>query len=204
MAPGQPVAAVEDVAGIEVTASGRDWVGNPEVTTYVTPIRLQIDNKGKVPLRVRYSEIAVITGSGLRHSALPPMEVTGTVEQQVAVRTDVVHPGFYHRHFRVAPYYRDLYPDLDYYPDTFAYDPYYNDYYYQYWQTVGLPTERMIELALPEGVVEPGGEVSGWVYVELIDPKVESATFRMDLVNADTGRLFGEIKIPFLVQKARV
>ena len=110
-------------------------------------------------------------------------------------------PRFHHHGFYVAPYYRKVYPSVHSYARPFAHDPHYHAHYYSYWRTVDLPTTRMRELALPEGVVEPGGSVSGWMYFERVDPDDRSATFRMDLVDAESAREIGMITIPFAVEK---
>lgn len=45
-----------------------------------------------------------------------------------------------------------------------------------------LPTERMIRRALPEGVLEPGGAVAGFLYFDEVDDETRRITFEADLV----------------------
>ena len=60
-----------------------------------------------------------------------------------------------------------------------------------------LPTGAMVQKALPEGVLEPGGRVTGFLYFEDIDVgKDDRATFVTDLVNASGGETVGAIRIP--------
>ena len=60
-----------------------------------------------------------------------------------------------------------------------------------------LPTGDMVQKALPEGVLEAGGRVTGFLYFEDIDVgKDDTATFVTDLVNASNGETVGAIRIP--------
>jgi hypothetical protein len=60
-----------------------------------------------------------------------------------------------------------------------------------------LPTADMIHKALPEGVLEPGGKVTGFLYFEDVKTdKNDKATFTTDLVNAATGEPVASIRIP--------
>jgi hypothetical protein len=50
--------------------------------------------------------------------------------------------------------------------------------------------------ALPEGVLDPGGSVTGFLYFEDIDPGDDkTATFTTDPAEASTGRIVGAIRI---------
>ena len=54
--------------------------------------------------------------------------------------------------------------------------------------------------ALPQGVVESGGEVSGFIYFEKVDPEERRVRFRLDLAEAEEGTIFGTATIPFRVE----
>lgn len=54
-----------------------------------------------------------------------------------------------------------------------------------------------MQKALPEGVLEAGGKVTGFLYFEEIDVGPdETATFTTVLVNASNGETVGAIRIP--------
>jgi hypothetical protein len=58
-----------------------------------------------------------------------------------------------------------------------------------------LERRERLYRALPEGVLEPGGRVTGFLYFEDIDVgKDDKATFVTDLVNASTGQTVGAIR----------
>jgi hypothetical protein len=59
----------------------------------------------------------------------------------------------------------------------------------------------MLEQALPEGVVESDGSVSGFLYFPAVGKREEQVTFEMKLVDAKTAETFGTARIPFLVKR---
>jgi hypothetical protein len=57
----------------------------------------------------------------------------------------------------------------------------------------------MLDRALPDGVVEPGGRVGGFLYFQRLE-RPGPFTFSVDLVDAKTGQRFGAITIPFVAE----
>lgn len=196
------VAGLEDAAqatvqGVRVVARAAPWPGPVAIDREVTPLKVRIDNIGPTPLRVRYNEFALVAPDGTSFAALPLARIEG----EVAVRTRTYGaPGFYHRGFAVAPYYAPFYPGIDPYPGYFGPDRYYYDTYYRYWEDVELPTTAMEQRVVPEGVIDPGGSLEGWLFFEKIDAGLERVVLRADLVDAPSGRQFAELRIPFSVQ----
>jgi hypothetical protein len=80
--------------------------------------------------------------------------------------------------------------DWDYYPT-----------YYRVWG-VHLPTRDMIRHAIPEGVLENGGRLSGFLYFPKVDRRhqEEGLKFSIDLVDASTQEHIGQITIPFEIR----
>jgi len=186
-------AAEATVQGVYMLAAVTDWPGRWRIEEEVTPFRVVIENNSGKPLCLRYSDFTLVTAQGERFAALPLNAIEGTTIEMVQT------PRFRHRDFYVAPYYSEVYPGITPYPHRFPHDPYYYDRYYTYWSSISLPTPLMREQALPEGVIEDQGRVEGWLYFERIN-KVNRATFRADLVSAETGKAFGEIRIPFVME----
>lgn len=195
--------AVASVDGVRVTVQANAWPGEESVHEYVTPLQLRLRNGSNHPVRIRYEEFNAVAADGTRYASLPPHEVEGTIEEPLVATgvTAVDTPLFYHDHFYVAPYYSTLYPTITPYAGTFYHDPIYFDHYSRVWIDYPLPTARMLRRALPAGVVQPGGEVAGFLYLERIDPQDRRVHFRADLVNAETGEMFGEISVPFTVDE---
>lgn len=189
-----PNAASEKVADISVLIETQAWSGDPAILSKVTPVRVTIQNKSGNLIRVRSSEFAFVSDNGQRYSALPPYDVKGSVEKQVT-------PGFACDHFMIAPYYSGYFPDIEACPDDFTYDQVYYNNYYPDWAQFQLPTREMLRLALPDGVVDVGGYVSGFLYFQNISTKEQRVKFIAKLINAVNGDLMGTVSMPFKVVK---
>lgn len=195
-------AAIARVNGVQMTVQVDTWPGDPGVTADVTPVQVSIENNSGAPLRVAYSEFALISPSGVRYSAIPPYNIEGTVDrvELAGAYTPISEPLFAYSDFYVAPLYDPIY-GIGAYNDPYYYDLGYYDAYYDYWDNTALPTAAMLERALPEGVVMSGGSVTGFLYFEKVDPDVvDRVRFRADLKNPGSAKTFGEIRIPFTLK----
>jgi hypothetical protein len=97
----------------------------------------------------------------------------------------------------VAPYLAAYYPWSPAFAGSFVSDRWYYDRYRPVFRRVELPTGDMVPKALPEGVVDPGGRASGFLYFEEVGD-VERADFIARLVDASTGARLGSVSIAFL------
>lgn len=188
--------------GVTLTAQVDAWPGEEDLASKVTPVYLVIENHSGIPLRLAYARLSFQADDGQRFAALPPADIRG----------EVTRPIQQHATARLHPAWRrdglDAYTPNDGTFDTglptsdgvFFYDPLYYDQYYQARQTVRLPTETMIDRALPEGVIQDGERVEGFVYFERIGDKASRVKLRGELVHAQTGALIVTATIPFLVR----
>jgi len=191
-------AARASTQGISLLVQAQDWSGLVDIQKAVTPLKIRIENNGPQPLQIRYNEFTLISSENRTFSALPLSRIEG--ELAVPVR-DFPSPRFYHRNFHVAPHYAGVYPGIPPYHRYFAFDRYYNSTYYGYWDNRQLPTSEMISRIVPEGVINSGGMLEGWLFFEKVDPSdLNRVTFRSDLINAETGKKFAELRIPFVVK----
>jgi len=108
--------------------------------------------------------------------------------------------AYEHDHFFVAPHYAGWYPGWGVWPGAYPYDPLYYNNLYAYWPEK-LPTQDMLSQALPEGAVQNGGTIGGFVYFQGVGDRESSVTFAMNLVDATDGQSFGQVSIPFEVSK---
>jgi hypothetical protein len=90
--------------------------------------------------------------------------------------------------------------DID---DTVRENYVYPDYGY-YWagwsayRNIELPTNDMVQLALPEGALEPGKTIEGFLYFEDLDDDDADVMFSMPLVDASSRSAFGNVEIQFI------
>lgn len=210
--PGAAAVAVGEVDGVRVTVQADAWDGDYHVSNAVQPMRVTITNGSKMALRVRYGDFALVAANGHRHGALPPYRVEGDLLQPMMADTyaPIIAPAFGYRRFFIAPYFARLYPGVPAYIRGYPlYDPGYYAYYHQAFVQSIRPTVEMLGRAMPEGVIEADGQLSGFLYFERADPKWTSLTFRATLVavrdgtSPKGGEVFGEISIPFTVTKVK-
>ncbi len=94
-----------------------------------------------------------------------------------------------------------MYPDLtvtdyDVEPET---EDDYDATWYPYWGTVEarLPTPTMLQNALPEGVIKPGGRLDGYVYFQHVPDTAGRVDLDMRLVDATNNKTIDTARIPF-------
>lgn len=196
--PGLKDAAAATVEGVHMVAQSTEWPGRTPIRQEVTPIRVSIDNNSGHPLQVRYSEFSLVSPQHRLYSALPLYRIKGKVSEFVA--PFMGSPTFRYYNFYIAPPLSRAYPGIPPYNGNFYYDPMFEGVYGDYWRNVPLPTSAMWQNGLPEGVLDNGGNLDGWLYFEKVDDDTRHLLLRADLVNAETGRKFGELRIPFVVK----
>jgi hypothetical protein len=192
--PGQKDTAIAEAAGVRVIVDGAPWDGYPsDLGALVIPVRVTLENQSGAPLRIRFREFSLVTTSGFRAFALPPFHL----QRPGVALSAPCYPcaGFY-----VAPLYAPFYPRFTPWPGPFDLDPFYFDTYYYQWREP-LPSRDMLEKALPEGVLENGGRVTGYLYFQPLGHGLSEVRFMVELVNAETKAALGTISIPFIVKR---
>lgn len=209
-APGVPIVpgvgegAAAEAADVRIIARAQAWRGYPaDLRGVVTPILVTIQNNSLRPVRVSYANFA-LEGNGRPYAALPPFEITGSISEPAGYAAVPWYgfgaPYLPPYHYRPWPYPSRRWP-YDH-PGWLAFpevlDPWYYDRYYPVYREVPLPTGDMVQKALPEGVVEPGSSVSGFLYFEDIGCAKGGVTFTASIVDARTGERVTTIRIPFV------
>ena len=186
--------AFSEVAGIRVTVIPDQWSGSPaDLDKLATPLRVTIENGSNQPLRIRYSEFRLIGPRSFTSAVIPPYKMEGTVIKPVLLPRTYV----YARGFELAPHFRFGAEDTSRPRHPWNYDEYTPKY--NLW-AAPLPTEDMLAKGMPEGVLEPEGHLSGFLYFEKMPENLERIAFETDLVNARTGATLGTVRIPFVVK----
>ena len=193
--PHERSSAVATAAGVRLVVRTGAWSGNPpDLEQAVIPLQVTIENHGMHELRVSYPELK-LRGPALDYQPLPPALLVG---KEVTVRSKpllIPRGGYYN--FLFAPY---RYPDVtgvDTWTLPWEEDPDYYKRQYAKW-SVSLPTVDMVERALPEGVLNPGGRVSGFLYFQHLQPDAHTARLTFDLVDPRSALSFGTLTIDFV------
>lgn len=189
---GQPRVAEETVAGVRIQVDSSAWKWG-RVSDVLAPVQVQIENRSDHPLRVAYSQFTLGGRSGFRATALPPFQVA-------AANAAPVEPEFAFRGgFFIAPWEARFYRHgLAVWGGPLWFDAPYYGANYGLWPAA-QPDEDVLRRALPEGVLEPGGQVSGFLYFAN-QPKGAELVFLATLMDAGNGQVFGTIQIPFTVK----
>src|SRR5262249_4180132 len=146
------------------------------------------------PVLIRYNRITLTDADGHRFNVMPPYDIDATLVESYTV----TNPYYGFNRFAIAPYLSRWYPRFNRYDGAFAYDPaYYTPYVTQY-RNIQLPTADMVQRALPEGVLSPGGKAGGFVYFQALHPDARSLTLSVEMVDAVTGETLATTRIPFV------
>ncbi len=191
--------ATANAAGVDIVTMTPDFPGMVDIQGAVTPMKIKITNNGNTPVRVRYADFKLTDPDGKSYAALPLYKIDSTVEvpTPLGAYDPIVRPGFFYHRFRVAPYYSGLYPGLPWYHGGFGYGgPYGWGYYDDAFRDVQLPTNAMRKNVLPEGVIDPGGSLEGWLYFQHVSPSVKHVDFDAT-VTSERGVQLGDLSIPY-------
>ena len=189
--PGRPEAAEASARGVDIVVDGNDWSG-PDIDGQLTPVKVSIVNRGRHPLRIRYDAFSVTGESGFQLAALPPYQAASAVPPAVYA-PQLVYGGFY-----VAPWEAPFYPGIAPWSGPFTGAPGYMSTYGAAFPDA-YRIRAVLDRAIPEGVLEPGGHVTGFIYFQGLGAHGPDVVFRADLVDADTGAMRGRLAIPFVV-----
>jgi hypothetical protein len=187
--PSIPGAATVQVAGVDVSVGGQSWSGSPsDLASLVTPLYVRLHNGSAVPIQLRYN-LFWLSSHGLQAPAIPPFQI-----QRPGTAAIAVAPGFAADSFFLYPPYAGFYPGQPLWAGPWDYDPFYYEEMYGSWHPP-LPTRDMLQQALPEGVLQPGGSAAGFLYFHHLN-QPGPTTFFAQLVHAETRALVGVARIP--------
>jgi hypothetical protein len=185
----QPRAAQASEAGVRVIVNEEPWKGEPgNLPDFVTPLKVTIVNDSDAPVLIRYRDFQLTAEAGLQTNALPPFQI-----QRPGVETVAVRPFFPSERFFLFGPYAAWYPQYPLWGGPFDYDPAWYDQSYR-WQP-SLPTPDMLQKALPEGVLQPGGRATGYLYFNRL-PGPGRVEFQAHFAEPDTQRRVADVDIP--------
>lgn len=186
-------AAETRVAGIHVAVDGDAWKGSPPTSGELVPVLVTLNNESGHPLKISYDSFSLNLSGGFHLLPLPPYRVA----QQATVESTPVYPDFYYSDFFISPWYAPYYPGFSVWPDHvgpgFDYDGAYGGW-------PAEPDEDVLAKAIPEGVLDSGGKLSGFLY--FASPRADelmSVDFTARFTDGRSGDEVAEARIPFVV-----
>ena len=170
---GRPDVAVDAASGVRLFVRGDTWSADPpDLERVMTPILVTIQNQTGRPIGIRYAGFTMKGASGMTYEAVPPFKIDRPGPPRVAPVEPPLPPS---SGFWVSPYLHSRWSALKPWPYDFPYDGTYYDRLYVRWHQP-LPTRAMIRSALPEGVLQPGAEVTGFLYFDKLTDREPLAT----------------------------
>ena len=173
---------------VEIVVRAGAWRGWPaDLSRFVTPIHVSLVNRGAAPVRVSHDDFALVA-SGRRLPAVLPYEVRGVVHESppVALPSEGFPPGAADP--SAAPDWALRGPEV-----AIEADP------TRVGEQFALPSPDVLDRALPEGVVQPGGVASGFVYFERLGAHPGPVDLSARLVDARTGQSVGRAVLPIVL-----
>jgi hypothetical protein len=202
---GDTSAAVAVAAGVRLIADGAAWKGHPgNLERRMTPVEVRLENQSGRTLSIRYELFDLVGESRFHYAALSPPEMEEAPDAGPTCVAGYM-PGYsWGLHMSWGAgwgwYHSPWYP---WWPGPY-YDPFYPP---PYWPPPyvrceePLPTEDMLKRALPEGRLENGGTVAGFLYFQGVADRERQVILQARLVDANTGEGLGALTIPFQVRR---
>lgn len=186
--------------GVRMTVEGNAWDGIPRALDAVVPVKVSIQNDSGRPLRVRFKDLQLSASEGEALAALPPVSIEQAMQAVGGSGEGAIDPDIDADRFFVVPKVSGLYAGLPTWKGRFDFDAGYYGGLYGDWP-VRLPTLDMVRKAIPEGVIDRGGRVSGFLYFRNVPQGLDRVRLQVQLVDADTGAEFGAVDVPFIVKR---
>jgi hypothetical protein len=189
-------AAVDTEGGVRFVATFDDWRGLADrLPDDVTPIKIRIVNRSSEPISILYERFALRGHRGRLYRAVPAIPLA---HAPLVAAMGAIKPMFAVSSFEVAARYHDAYPELPAWPHRLGRDDSYYERAYKRWN--GHPPGReLCRLAMPEGVLDPGGEITGYVYFENPTSSESSLALTARLTSGRDGRPVASLEIPLRV-----
>lgn len=187
--------AVMDVAGVRLYARGEAWDGSPaNLGATVTPLAVRIENHSGGPIELVYDHFALVAADGREFHPLPLLPLSGR-----SAATSSLTPAYQPADFFIAPRFAPTYSRLPAWRSALARDESLYMLDYRKWSD-GLPSPDVLLKGLPEGVLEDGGAISGFLYFDGEARRQGDVTFQADMIAGNGERRMALIEIPFRLQ----
>lgn len=207
--------AAASLSGVQVRVDGDAWRGQPDrLPEVVTPVKVTIENSSGRPLRIAYVDFSL---DGKKHYRALPMvaqDVPVSLRQNAPALRRVLNeavapptpadpqrpkPRFQSKGFFVAQFYRKQYPAYEPWPRSInTRSP--TEAIASSLLAADLPSADMVADGLPEGVLENGGFVTGYLFFDRVEPRETRVNFNLRLSDPDSTEQFGQITIPLAVE----
>jgi hypothetical protein len=195
--PDAPGAAVAVAGGVRVVANLSDARGlGGKLPAGVTPIEIRVVNHSDRPVAILYERFTLEGPKGRRYRVVPAVPLD---HASLLAGMGPIVPIFATSGFSVAPRYHDIYPALEAWPTPLARDAQVSNEAGEPW--IGhAPARDVCRMELPEGVLAPEGEITGYLYFEDPTRRERALTLDAELLADQGGGAVASVKIPLQVE----
>lgn len=190
---GAPNAAYSAAAGVGCSADVGAWPERAkEVPTQVVPVKIRIKNHSGKAIRLLAEDFVLVGKNGRSYRPVPvlPLDPNGLPR---------LNPIYAATKFYVAPIFRSAYPTFEPWSSQLARDAALYDRQFHRWGKQ-RPTPEMVRMALPEGVLDDGGAISGFLFFESPLDDEDHVSFQADFEQGDGAGTVASVEIPFRVR----
>jgi hypothetical protein len=192
---GAPTAAFSVVEGVRCAADVAAWEGKPdELPAGVVPVKVWIHNESGHAIRLLTEDFVLVGKSGRSYRPIP---VVPLVDGEGPTPGHIL-PIYSSVKFYVAPRLHGIYTTLEPWRAPLQRDEQLYDRQFRRWGK-RPPTLDTVRMALPEGVLEDGGVISGFLYFENPERDERRITFEADFGRDDGLGTVAAVEIPFRV-----
>ena len=190
---GAPKAAYSENDGVGCSADVGAWPeGGRQPPAEVVPVKVRIRNKSGKAIRLLAEDFVLVGKSGHKYRPIPVLPLDGG-------SLSPLNPIYGSSKFYVAPRFHDAYPTLEPWSTRLERDDALYERQFHRWGKE-RPTTAMIRMALPEGVLDDGGLISGFVFFESPLDDEDRVTFQADFAQGDGSATVASVEIPFRVR----
>jgi hypothetical protein len=194
--PNAPTAAYSVVEGVRCSANVGAWNGREdEIPSFLVPLKIRIKNDSGRPIRVLYQDFALTGRKGRSYRPVPvlPMDV----DARKAIPKLI--PIYAASKFFVAPGFHDVYATLEPWKAPLERDEELYDRLFRRWGDRRPPLD-VLRAALPEGVLDDGGVVTGYLFFESPLDKESRVSLEATFGGGDGQTTVASIEIPFKIE----
>jgi len=194
--PNAPTAAYSVAEGVRCSANVGAWSARQsEIPSFVVPVKVRIKNASGRPIRVLYEDFALIGNKGRSYRPVPVLPIDVDERKRIP-RLDPIYAS---SNFFVAPGFRDVYATLPPWNTPLQRDEALHDQLFRQWGK-RRPALDVLRVALPEGVLDDGGVVTGYLFFESPLEKENRVTFEASFEGGDGRTTVASIEIPFKIE----
>jgi hypothetical protein len=195
--PDAPGAAVAVAGGVRIVANLSDARGlGRELPAGLTPIEIRVVNHSDRPVTILYERFTLEAPKGRRYRVVPAIPLD---HASLLAGMGPVRPVFATSRFQVAPRYHDIYPQLEAWPTPLSRDASFSRDAGERW-TGQAPAREVCRMELPEGVLGPEGEITGYLYFEDPTRSEKALVLDAELLADQGGAAPTSLKIPLKVE----